>query len=257
MKKLILLFIGCVIVQSLCITSSYGMNALLAAAIQGNNAFDNQFPLHAAAVKGEAELVEALLLSGGVDVNQRDNRGFSPLNWAALHGYQAVVEALIAANADIHQTADGWTPLHWAAAGGHQAVVQILIDAGANVNERDLVVGQTPLHLAVVHGYYAVAKILIAAGANAYKQNNSGETPLLYAELMRHRYPEIIHFINRVNATPDVAIKQSLALLGAAHHRLGNASSVQVVMQDGQRELPKIIVQYICQAVLEDALYNP
>ena len=56
--------------------------------------------------------------------------------WLLIHGHQEVVQALIAAGANVNQqNNNGWTPLHCAASNGHQAVVQALIVAGADVNQ--------------------------------------------------------------------------------------------------------------------------
>ena len=57
-----------------------------------------------------------------------------------------------------------WWGLHWAATHGHEAVVKALIAAGADVNKADYD-GKTPLHCAACNNNEAVVKMLIAAGA--------------------------------------------------------------------------------------------
>ena len=69
-------------------------------------AMNDPFTLHEAAKSGDAELVEALLLSGA-DVNQKDDIGRTPLN-CAIHGplngslKQAAVEKLLEHGADVN-----------------------------------------------------------------------------------------------------------------------------------------------------------
>jgi len=95
----------------------------------------------------------------------------------------AVVQLLLGAGASVDARDDkGWTPLHWAAAYGHVQLARILVTADADVNakvsdEQVLVnhivarygaPGQTPLHLAAG----------VAAGG--------GSNPMLVAYLLAH-----------------------------------------------------------------------
>lgn len=77
----------------------------------------------------------------------------------------AAVRELLAGGADLHahDTLQGRTALHQAAAEGHAPVVQALLAAGAEVNEGDSS-GQTPLLCASVNGHGLVAQELLAAG---------------------------------------------------------------------------------------------
>jgi len=55
----------------------------------------------------------------------------------------------------------GWTPLHYAVGGGHLEIVKLLLKSGADVNAKEKMRGLTPLQLA---GFYPeVIKILTAA----------------------------------------------------------------------------------------------
>ena len=65
--------------------------------------------------------------------------GRTALSVASGEGHSAVVDALIAANADVNARAkyyDGQTALHFASGKGHSAVVDTLIAAKADVNAR-------------------------------------------------------------------------------------------------------------------------
>ena len=169
-------------------------------------------------------------------------------------GHQTVVQALIDAGANVNQHDNGgWTPLYWASYYGHQTVVQALITAGADINQQDNE-GCTPLHEAVTRGHLEVAQALIAAGADINQQNNEGETPLHRAAHSGHQ--EIVNLINRVNAFPNIAKKQVLALLSAMHPRLGAESPVSLIMENQRNGLFHIIGQLVRQAALEYAVYQ-
>ena len=119
---------------------------------------------------------------GGADVDAKDEpRGQTALMWAAAEGHAAVVQALIAAGADVHaRLPSGFTPLLFAVRQGHIGVVRALLEAGADVNEtvptdgprrrgyggRLPPGGATPLLLAVNNAHFDLAAELLKAGAN-------------------------------------------------------------------------------------------
>ena len=67
-------------------------------------------------------MVKALLERGGVNPDEPDCKGRTPLWWAAVKGHEGVVKALLERD-DINpssQDNDGEIPLHHAAMNGHK-----------------------------------------------------------------------------------------------------------------------------------------
>ncbi len=80
----------------------------------------------------DGELVRECL-AAGADPNARNERGWTPLQYAAWKGNAAAINALLAGGADPNaRDKDGDTPLHYAAWNGHAAAVDTLLDGGAD-----------------------------------------------------------------------------------------------------------------------------
>lgn len=174
---------------------------------------------HAACWKGLHIAVEILLLLRA-DVNSKDEEGLSPLWRAAEHGQAAVVDILMAKDADRayqdskKQTAlsraayndrdavvkcladfvphspdsNQETPLSYAAANGHDKVVRILIEGTRNNNapyRANLMATnnckQTPLSQAAENGHQRVALVLLEWGASLESKDIYDMTPLFRA----------------------------------------------------------------------------
>jgi ankyrin repeat protein len=95
-----------------------------------------------------AALAERPALAGARDAYL----GSTPLHFAAHRGLTDVVQALLAAGADVHalEAVSQSTPLHWAAEGGHLAIVDLLLAHGASLEVRDDWHRLTPLGWATV-----------------------------------------------------------------------------------------------------------
>lgn len=114
----------------------------------------------------------------GLDLNQEDRNGDTPLNKVIMTGRQDIAELLIAGGAAIElQNRNGDTPLHLASAKGNRNVVKILIDREVDINIRNKK-GYAPLHAAAVRGHLKVAEMLIDNGADIQIKNYEGSTPL-------------------------------------------------------------------------------
>jgi uncharacterized protein len=70
------------------------------------------------------------LLAAGADVNQQDEHGWTPLNWAAGKGHVAALQSLLNRGADVFKVGrDQRTPYKIALAAGHVEIVKLLSEA--------------------------------------------------------------------------------------------------------------------------------
>jgi len=109
------------------------------------------------------------LIEKGVDAASAGVKGdYSPLQCAAMRGYDDLVEIILARGADVNQRC-GWareTPLMCATASGRATTITLLARHGADVNLADEE-GKTALGYAVDKGAgEAVVMSLLKAGAN-------------------------------------------------------------------------------------------
>ena len=99
--------------------------------------------------KGDLATVKALLKGNPKLVFSKDDKGNTPLHWAASHGHRDVVELLLANGADVnaksettvvlsepslgtYQVNGGSTPYHMAEAKGHKDVAELLRQHGGH-----------------------------------------------------------------------------------------------------------------------------
>jgi ankyrin repeat protein len=146
-------------------------------------------PLMVTAFMG-SEAGARLILEAGANVNARDSFGYGPMHWAAYQGFPGVIELLLARGANANAASDkGLTPLLQAAARGHLETVKLLLARGAYASLSDKQ-GWTPLHKAVANGHAEVVKALVAAGADREAKHESGVTPRDIAR--QKKRPEVI-----------------------------------------------------------------
>jgi ankyrin repeat protein len=115
------------------------------------------------------------LLNHGADPDAQDGFGWTALMKAADAGHEAVVEALLGADAKVGLSArDGATALFLAARSGHAALLPPLLRRGADPNEPR----HEPLILASLEGHVEVVERLIKAGADVRARHSNGMTAL-------------------------------------------------------------------------------
>jgi len=119
----------------------------------------------------------ALLAGANVNFHEGTMRR-TPLQWAALYGHVAAVEALLAAGAHVDGArSGGLTPLMLAANTDHAATVAVLLAAGADLHRVDSD-GRTALHLACYDGHVDCVRMLLEAGAQADVCDGDGKRPI-------------------------------------------------------------------------------
>lgn len=140
-----------------------------------------------ASATGRAERVSEWLTTDPSLLNAYAPDGFMPLGLAAFFGRKDAFDVLLAAGAEVNQTANNATrvrPLHAALAQGDPEaaypMAAALLAAGAQVNAAQEG-GWTPLHEAARHGYLALTELLLAHGADPNQASDNGTGALALA----------------------------------------------------------------------------
>lgn len=134
--------------------------------------------LHFAIQRGNADITK-LLLDAGIDPNQPNSQGSTPLHDAALRGDVSLLQVLLehgAVTAVVDK--DGFLPLHLAALSGKPEAISALLAHGAKLSAVTRDTGETALHIAAAWGRLDALRILLAAGADRLAKDSKGRTPL-------------------------------------------------------------------------------
>lgn len=210
-----------------------------------------------AAICGELEVVQLYIAQNQRDIleinNHRDCWGEeTALMKAAKYGHTVVIEALIAAGAEIDAARpyDGETALMLAAKNGETAAVKILIDSGANVNTRNKNNCKTALMDAAYAGYIDTVQVLLTAGADVNAADENDRTALFYA------VDENLTLLPRVLlATPHInlnAYDQGLrSAIKARYHNLEIENLINNIINNELNGTQKNIIQSIMSFILD------
>ena len=137
-------------------------------------------PLVEAANSGNAACVEVLLAAPGIDANQADDNGERALSIAAFNGHLECLQALLrAAGIDAAALDEGEdkTALMWAANQGHTDCLRALLAAGVDPDQADGE-GTTALTEAAYGDSVECIHALVAAGADVNQGSTGGWTAL-------------------------------------------------------------------------------
>ncbi|XP_068517577.1 DNA-binding protein RFXANK isoform X4 [Anas acuta] len=143
--------------------------------------------IHQLAAQGELSQLKEHLRKGENLVNKRDERGFTPLIWAAAFGEIETVRHLLEWGADPHALAkERESALSLASMGGYTDIVIMLLERNADINIYDWN-GGTPLLYAVRGNHVKCVEALLARGADLTTEADSGYTPMDLAVALGHK----------------------------------------------------------------------
>lgn len=118
------------------------------------------------------------LLKKSVNVNARNEDGWTPLHVAACYDRVNACLALLDRGANIHFLDNyGWTPLHAAARCGNLNVCSVLLERGAHIEAMSNI-GWTPLHMAAYYDRIEMCLALLEFGAHIEVMDKDGNTAL-------------------------------------------------------------------------------
>src|SRR5260221_5759934 len=138
-------------------------------------------PLYYAALCGFQDLVEYLIVKYPQQVNEIGGLYMTPAVAALAGGYFQLARLLSRKGSSVEpRDFNMWSPLHWAAHYGDLEAMQVLLDCKADINFRTSI-DRTPLHEAVGRNAGAngltVVRFMLEHGANA-NARMQGTTPL-------------------------------------------------------------------------------
>ncbi|MCF6775448.1 ankyrin repeat domain-containing protein [Thiotrichales bacterium 19X7-9] len=135
-------------------------------------------PIHIAVKNGHKETLK-ILLQNGAYLYAKDNQGktvFDYLLDAVLNDHAEVVELLLECGVDPNQgDKHGDTPLHYAASSGHIDIIELLLENKAYINAQNNR-GWSPLYLAAKNNQAEAIRVLFKNEANHLVEDNLGWT---------------------------------------------------------------------------------
>lgn len=142
-----------------------------------------QSALRIALEHGDRALVEKLIRYG-VDVNEMDDNGETPLYYVIAHRKSRedalpLIRLLLESGADVAKAKNYWdeTPLFPAVSTGFAEAVRLLLDLGLDAAQQSHL-QQTPLHLAAEKWNANIINMLAANGADVNATDRWNRTPL-------------------------------------------------------------------------------
>jgi len=117
-----------------------------------------------------------------------DEFGRNKLHYAANNGILLKVEKLLNAGIDIDaKDNNGWTALHFASQNNHFKTIKLLLEHKANPNIHDQQ-GNGPLWAAAMHanGKCDGVLLLLKAGSDPNHKNKHGRSPLYLANTLKN-----------------------------------------------------------------------
>ena len=172
------------------------------------------------------------LLNAGVDVNARDNHGWTALIAAASIDHLGLAEVLVEFGANLNAKDDRGETALFTAAGLYcdAAFVKLLVENGANVHAKKRN-GRTALHMAAIMGEPAIAKLLLENGAAVNAKNSHGLTAL--HEAVRGGELEMVKLLLGEGADVKVKANGGATALHCAVGRHHHLAIMKLLLEKG------------------------
>ena len=196
---------------------------------------DGNFPLHTAAMHGQAAVAQILVQNGAkLDSRTTTDEHYTPLHMAAHCGYLDVAKVLVDLGAEVDaRSGSGKTPLRLAAAEGFGNVTEFLLSKGADPNSQDCL-ASTPLHVAASLNRKSVVNALINRGADITIVDNRGNTPIHEAlkrkdvallKLVLSKNPTAVNDMHVIAFEPPLTAACKMQNLEVTEFLLGTANA--------------------------------
>jgi ankyrin repeat protein len=198
--------------------------------------------IHMAACAGDLSRVKGLL-EQGIDVDTKDEAGWTALVWAVNAGQTEVAEFLINnnANVSVRYGRQNQSLLHQAARLDSAKLAELLIAKGIDVNAKNRAEA-TPLSNAASAGNLQVMELLVSRGADVNAKNRMGQTPLHLA--CRNGKKEVVEFLidkgADVNARPQGAMPA-----------LAGRTPLYTAVSSGKKEIVELLVSHGSNVTVE------
>jgi len=142
---------------------------------------------------GNCSLIEALINTGKINLEEESQEGLTPLMISVQSGQEGAARLFLRAGSNPHHVSQsGMTAFHLAAQEGHARILRVLLDHNSSVGvlpDKGIHRGDdgpSPLHLACHAGHVAVVRMLISSGADPCVLDSNRDTPLHVAARVRN-----------------------------------------------------------------------
>ncbi|KAH9323578.1 hypothetical protein KI387_018217 [Taxus chinensis] len=211
---------------------------------------DERTSLHAAAERGHADVVKAVIKARGGLVKKADRQGATALHSAVSHGHLEVTREILSADPELSLVLDGSgrSPLHIAALKGRLRIVHELLTARPDSAYVLTSGSQTFLHYAVETNQIEVVKHVVDVFNTSHlitKQDDNGDTVLHVAT--RNQLTQMVRWLVsctsvNVNAVNNQGVTALDILEKDATH--SGAMIIAAALKEAQAqrgyELPKL-----------------
>ncbi|WP_264688569.1 ankyrin repeat domain-containing protein [Wolbachia endosymbiont (group B) of Catoptria pinella] len=166
-----------------------------------------------------------------VDVNSKDENGWTLLHLAAWEGQLNDTRSLVKKGADINaENIFGRKPIHVAAENNNTNIIEFFLSKGMSIDDVDRY-GRTPLYCASWNGHLGVVKYLVEKGADINAQDKGGKTSLDAATDQKH--DDVIEYLKQVQLDQELLIAAQYSNFDEVRDLVNQGASLNVKYSDG------------------------